>query len=251
MKISEQTNNIKSAYKVFYVLEVIVKHGKLSIGEISKITEYSKSTTQRIVNTLKDLKYLTQDNRSLEYYPSIKLYELGNNVINYLPIKNVSRPHLLNLYNQINETINLGILNDSNVIYLDKYVSTSPLKVELELGVKVPIYCSALGKAIAAFDENTHSFKDNYIKYTAKTISTDKRLIEELEKVRLQGYALDDEEYVEGLVCISVPVLNKEGKPYASISISKPSIRFNYENIEIYARLLKSCAKNISKELYQ
>lgn len=248
--MSTELNTIKSAYKVFDVLETIVKHKNLSIGKISEITGYTKSTTQRIVNTLRDLEYINQYSRTLNYYPSIKLYELGLRVINDLPIKTIARYHLLELFNKTNETVNLGILNGNNVVYLDKLVSTSPLRVELELGVKVPIYCSALGKSIAAFSDRDYSFEGKYIKHTKNTIDNDKELHDQLKNIRKIGYALDDEEYVEGLICISVPILSKDGLSLASISISKPKIRFDYDNIDYYVELMKDCADKISLNLY-
>lgn len=249
-KEPREVNTIKSVYKVFYLLEILAKHRKLSVSQLSTLTGYTKSTTQRIVNTLKDLKYIDQDTETLEYYPSIKLYELGSSVVDHLPIKNIARPHLLQLYNKINETINLGVLNGNNVVYLDKLVSTSPLRVELELGVQFPVYCSALGKAIAAFDNKTYSFNGNYIQHTEKTISSDDELYKELENIRQLGYAIDDEEYVDGLICIGVPILNKNNIAIASISISKPAIRYNEANTGYYVDLLKDCANKISDELY-
>lgn len=248
--MSKELNTIKSAYKVFDLLEMIVKHKNLSISKISEISGYTKSTTQRIVNTLRDLEYINQDSKTLHYYPSIKLYELGLRVIDDLPIKTIARQYLLELFNKTNETVNLGILNGNNVVYLDKLVSTSPLRVELELGVKVPVYCSALGKSIAAFSDREYSFEGNYIKHTENTIDSDKELNKELEEIRKTGYALDDEEYVEGLICMSVPILSKDGLSLASISISKPKTRFDYDNIDYYIGLMEDCADKISLNLY-
>lgn len=248
--MKKELNTIKSAYKVFDVLETIAIHQKLGIGKISELTGYTKSTTQRIVNTLRDLEYINQDGKTLDYYASIKLYELGLRVIDDLPLRNIARPYLLELFNKTNETVNLGVLNGGNVIYLDKLVSTSPLRVELDLGIKIPIYSSALGKAIAAFSDKNYSFEGSYSKYTKNTIDSDEKLHNELIKVRRLGYALDDEEYVPGLICISVPVLSKNGLAIASISISKPKIRFDYGNIDYYVGLLKECAGKISLNLY-
>lgn len=240
---------IKSAIKVFHLLEVLVNNGKLSLSELSRLTGYGKSTTQRIVNTLKYLKYINQDPITLEYFPSIKLYELGNSVINTISIKNIARPYLLQLYNELNETINLGIVNDKNVVYLDKFVSKSPLKAEQELGIEFPIYCSALGKAIAAFSNKKFSFKGEYIQYTENTIISDEELYKELSKIREQGYALDNEEYVNGLICIAVPILNSTGNPVAAISVSIPTIRFETDKIDYYVYTLKDYANKIRNNL--
>jgi len=246
----DDKNIIKSAIKVFNLLEVLTEHKKLSISMLSDLTGYSKSTTQRIVNTLKYLKYIDQDMSTFEYFPSIKLYELGSSVVNNMAIKDVAKPHIIKLYNEVNETINLGILDDNSVVYLDKMVSKSPLRVELELGIKVPLYCSALGKAIVAFNDTLISFGDNYIKYTEKTISSDEELLENLTQVKKQGYSLDNEEYVEGLICIGVPILNSIGNAIASISISIPAIRFEYNKTDYYVSMLKNYAMNIQNDLY-
>lgn len=245
----DEKNIIKSSIKVFHLLEVLIEHKNLSITRLSELTGYSRSTTQRIANTLKHLKYIDQDMFTFEYFPTLKLFELGSNVVNNATIRNVAKSHLLKLYNEVNETINLGILDNTNVVYLDKIVSKSPLRVELELGIKVPLYCSSLGKAIAAFNDEVISFGSNYIKYTKKTISSDEELYENLAQVKKLGYALDNEEYVSGLICIGVPILNSSGKAIASISISKPAIRFNKEDIGYYANLLKQYAIDIQNDM--
>jgi len=243
-------NIIKSTIKVFELLEVLADNGKLSIAKLSQLTGFSKSTTQRIVNTLTQMKYIQQDKLTLEYFPSIKLYELGNKVINNITIKNIAKPHMLKLYNELNETVNLGILYNDCVIYLDKLVSKSPLKAELNLGVEVPIYCSALGKALAAFSDEFFSFEGNYVKYTENTISSDRELHEELARIREQGYSIDNEEYVKGLICIAVPILNRNEKAIASISVSIPSSRFDSNKINQYVAILKEYAAKIQSDMY-
>jgi IclR family KDG regulon transcriptional repressor len=245
----EDKNIIKSAIKVFSLLEILIHNGRLSLSELSNLTGYTKSTTQRIVNTLSLLKYIHQDEVTLEYYPSIKLYELGNYVVNNISIKNIAKPFLLKLYNALNETINLGILDNNNVIYLDKLVSKSPLKAELELGVEVPIYCSALGKVIAAFDNEKISFTNNYIKYTENTIISDEELNNNLLEIKKQGYAIDNEEYVKGLICIAVPILGSTGDAIAAISVSIPKIRFENSKTDYYVSILKDYAIKIQNNL--
>jgi len=243
-------NIIKSTIKVFELLEILAEHGKLSIGRLSELTGFSKSTTQRIINTLTHLKYVQQDKYTLEYFPSIKLYELGNKVVNNITIKNIAKPYLLELYNEINETVNLGVLYNNNIIYLDKIVSKSPLKAELNLGAEVPIYCSALGKVLVAFSDDSFSFEGQYVKYTDNTIMSDDRLREELLEVKERGYSIDNEEYVKGLICIAVPILNRYEKAIASISVSLPTSRFDNSKIEEYVSILKKYAAKIQKEIY-
>jgi len=246
----DDKNIIKSNIKIFHLLEILVDNGKLSLGELSQLTGYSKSSTQRIVNTLKHMKYINQDKKNNEYYPAAKLYDLGSRVINNISIKNVSKQYLLELRNMTNETVNLGMLNEDSVIYIDKIVSNSPLRIELELGIRFPIYCSALGKSIAAFVDEEITFSNKYIKYTENTISSDEELKKELITIKKQGYAIDNEEYVPGLVCISVPILNLSGYAIASISISIPAFRYDNNQIDYYVNLLKETARKIQGELF-
>lgn len=246
----ENKNIIKSAVKVFHLLEVLIENKRLSISSLSRLTGYTMSTTQRIVNTLYQLDYVDQDQQSFEYYPTLKIFKLGTSVVDNVTIRNISKPYLIELHRKTNETINLGILDGKDVVYIDKIVSNSPLRVELELGVKVPLYCSSLGKAISAYNENKPSFEGEYIKYTKKTIVSDEDLYKDLEEVKKRGYALDDEEYIDGLICIGVPILDLEGRAIASISISTPTIRFEKENIDEYVRMLKEESRKIEKEIY-
>ena len=243
-------NIITSSIKVFEILEIIINRGHATISELSKLSGYSQSTTQRIVNTLKFAKYINQNPSNFKYFPSTKIYELGSKVNNNMAIKNIARPYLENLYNEVEETVNLGVLDEDNVIYVDKLVSKSPLRAELEIGIKFPIYPSALGKAIAAFTNREYSFKGNYIKYTEKTITSDEKLYLQLENIKTLGYAVDDEEYVKGLVCISVPILNPDNIAVASISVSMPKERY-HKNREIYfVSKLNECRQKIQHEIY-
>lgn len=242
-------NIIKSTVKVFIVLEVLTSNGKLGLSKLSKLSGLTMGSTQRIVNTLKYMKYIDQDINTSEYYPSIKLYELGNSVLNNYSIKNVSKPHLIELHRLVDETVNLGIIDNNSVVYLDKIVSKYPLRAELDLGIRFPTYCSALGKAIMAFNEDI-TFNVKYEKFTEHTINSDEKLEIELNNIKKHGYSIDNEEFVNGLICIGVPILNLNDKAIASISISVPKFRYVEENLNKYLESLKKCAKKIQNDLY-
>ncbi len=244
-------NIIKSAIKIFNVLELVVKEENISLTDISNTTNYTKSTTQRILNTLKYLNYIDQDSSTYEYFPTMKVYALSEHLTINNIIKEISRKHLEEMSKEINETINLGILDGYNIIYLNKIVSTSPLRVDVDSSMNIPIYCSALGKSMAAFNSNIFSFKNNYIKYTENTISSDEDFKKELEDIREKGYAIDNEEFVEGLICVGMPILNSNDEAVASLSISIPKIRYENRNIEYYIQLLSKYTKGISRDLYK
>lgn len=242
-------NIIKSVLKSFHVLESLIDHENISVGELSQITELGKSTTHRILSTLKQLRYVDQDPKSNNYFATIKMFELGNKVANKIPIRKIARPHIENLFLQSNETINLGILDNNSILYLDKIVAKEPLRIELDIGIKVPAYCSALGKILTAYN-SMHIEQFEYVKYTENTIGSDSEFKEELEKVKNQGYAVDNEEYIKGLYCIAVPVLSPENNAVASVSISMPAVRFSIDLIDHYISILKECTLNIEKNLF-
>lgn len=240
---------ILSALKVFEVLELLAAQNPASLTEIAKMSGFSKSNTQRILNTLCAASYIRQDEESLKYVPTIKLYSLGSTILRQDSIRLAAHPYLLKLQQQFNETVNLGILDRDSILYLDKIVSKSPLRVELELGSKVPVYCSGLGKAISAFHKIA-PMPDNFTRYTENTVSSQAEFEEQLAKIRKQGYALDAEEYVEGLVCIAVPILHKQTEPVAAVSISIPNIRFQESNVPNYVSALQDCAQGLAEALH-
>lgn len=247
----DNLNIIKSAIKVFDVLELIVERTKLTVTEASKLTGYTSSTIQRILNTLRYLDYIEQDQNTLEYYPTFKIYNLGHQIHITDTISSTAKPHMRKMAEELNETINLGILDNHRIIYLDKVLSTSPLRVDISPNTLIPLYSSALGKAIAAFNQNEYSFGDNYEKFTDNTLQSDEELKNNLIDIKKQGYSLDNEEFVEGLICIGVPILNKENEAIASLSVSIPTIRFKNDKMDNYVELLNKYTKKIEADLFK
>lgn len=246
---SNKKNIIKSTDKIFNVLETLTRNGKLTISNISKLTGYTKSTTQRIVNSLKELKYVIQDPITLEYQASLKLNELGNRVIEKYAIIDVATPHLKKLSNDMNETVSLGLLKDGHVIYVYDVISKSPLRSNFDIGTMLPIHCSAKGKCIAAYNDSINIHILKFDKYTENTIINKENFITELKKVKNQGYAIDNEEFVNGLVCVAVPILNNDGKAIAAIAITIYAMRVDEINYEEFIENLTITASKISVDL--
>ncbi len=243
-------NIIKSIIKAFDVLESLIEHEKLGVSELSRITGLGKSTTHRILNTLKYLNYVEQDTETGNYFVSVKMFTLGNKLAINLPIKRIARPHLEKLFEKTNETINLGILDKQSVVYLDKIQSKEPLRIELNIGHEVPLYCSAMGKSIIAFNKDIQLEDMEYKHYTENTVTSNEELNAQLKEIRKKGYSLDDEEYIKGLICIAVPILDLEGKAVASVSVSLPAARLDEDKKEYYVSILKEATSKISKDLF-
>lgn len=240
---------IKSLMKAFEVLELVVKNEKMSIKEINDATKLGKSTIFRILSTLKEMNYIDQNVEDSKYYATVKIFELGNSVTNKMPIKKIAKPFLRHLHEECNETVNLAVVSGDDIIFLDKILTKEPLRVDLDIGRKVPIYCSSLGKSILAFSGRTDYTNIQFNKFTKTTIGSYEEFLNELENVRKNGYAFDDEEYVDHLSCVSVPIINKEGIAIAAISIASPTFRLSEERKSDFISLLKSYASKIEHEM--
>lgn len=250
----EKPNSVKSVMKAFLIMEELDKSGEMSIRDLSEMTGMDKATVHRLINTIKDAGYVDQDPDSKKYSNSLKIYAMGNRVMDKMGIKHVCRNYIEELAAKTGETVNLGMRVGNKIFYIDKLESSSTIKVGQSIGTNVPCYCSGLGKVILAFTEKDEvaDILDgvSFEKYTDHSIIEREMLMRELAEIKEKGYAVDDEEYVIGLVCIGAPILNYHGKPVAAISVSCPKYRYD-ENVHLplYSKLVMEEARKISRRL--
>lgn len=251
--MAERSNQVKSIVKALGILELLDKENELGIGEISERLGLDKSTVHRLVSTLKQEGYIIQNANSKKYSNSFKLFEMGNNVVEKLGLRKIAQPYLEQISRITNETTNIAIIYDNNIMYIDRIESPATIKVDLRIGKRLPVYCTGLGKVMLAYmpkqklEEILKNVK--FIKYTKNTVENIQKLYEQLEKIREQGYCIDEEEYVEGLICVSAPIMNYRGDIIAAISIAVPKYRFDEgEKNTGFTNILKETAYNLSKE---
>lgn len=241
--------NVKSLIKSLDILEVLIENGCMSIGELSIAVGMGKSLVHRILGTYKKKGYINQLSEDGRYYASIKVFELGNIVANRIPIRTAAKPYLEELFERCHETINLAILDSYDIIFLDKIITREPLRFDLEIGRRIPAYCSGLGKALLAFSENINVSSIELKKFTDKTINSVELLQEELESIRKAGYTIDNEEYIKGLVCLAAPIKDRGGNAIAAVSVAVPTVRMD-ENIKnVYLGMLKETVEKISHSM--
>lgn len=254
MKNIENVNNVKSIMKAFTIIEVLDEAGPLSIGGLSEILAMDKSTVHRIINTIKDIGYVTQNPETKKYSNSIKLFEIGQNVISKTGLFEAARPYIELLSAETGESINLGIVRGNKIVYVDKKEGNSTIKVSIKIGTSIPMHCTGMGKAVLShMNSNERENIINQIEYVkyAKNTSLDKEtLLKRLDDCLKQGYSFDNEEYVDDLISFGAPIFNHRGDPIAAISISFPKSRYNENNQGgFYPALIKNAAENISKQM--
>jgi len=244
---------VKSVRRAIKILEAFESDRGMSVTKISKILNLPKSSVHEILSTLVTEGILEKDFDSSTYHLGIKLFELGNRARSNLEIRKVATPYLKELNARFDETVHLTVLDNQEVLYIECFESTKRLRTYSVIGVRAPLYCTAVGKAILAFlplDEIDEIIKVKGLgKFTENTITDRNVLLQELEKIVLTGYAVDNMEHEDGVRCVGAPIRNYSGKVFASISVSGPSQRVTLENIPEIAELVIATASDISRKL--
>ncbi len=242
---------IKSVTKALLILEYLTQHNDSPLIEISRKLSIEKSTVYRLLQTMKEKKVIHQDPYTGRYSLGIKTIEFAGSMLNSMGLPKVSRKVMIDLHNKYKEAVNLAIVDDIYIMYIEKLESVGPLRIGLTVGSKHPIYCSGLGKAILAFSPEAHALLKNieFFRYTDKTITNREELEAQLADIRTKGYALDDEEYVNGIRCVAVPIWNHTGNVSASLSIAAPTVRLDDETVISVVEDLMKGTKEISSNL--
>jgi len=251
-----KNERIKSIDKALGLLEFLsANEQETGITEISKKLHMGLSTVHRILTTLKSRGYVIQNQQTTKYRLGIKLFELGCEVQSTKNLIKTIRPYLRKLSKMSNETANLAILEDKEVIYLDSFESSEMLRTEIVQGARTPAHCTALGKALLASlsksDLNNLYSSEPIIPFTSKSICLLDKLKKELKNVKEQGYALDREEHKTGINCVGVPIFNGNGEAVAAISITGPASRFTGDKMEDAKNKLMIVSEEISKSFYK
>ncbi len=244
---------VKSVRRAIKILEAFESDRGMSVTEISKILNLPKSSVHEILFTLVTEGILEKDFDSSTYHLGIKLFELGNRARSNLEIRKVATPYLKELNARFDETVHLTVLDNQEVLYIECFESTKRLRTYSVIGVRAPLHCTAVGKAILAFlsrDDIDEIIKVKGLeRFTENTITDRDVLLQELEKTVLNGYAVDNMEHEDGVRCVGAPIRNYSGSVFASISVSGPSQRVTLENIPEIAEVVIATASDISRKL--
>jgi IclR family KDG regulon transcriptional repressor len=242
-----------TADRVLVLLEYIAKkRGGVTLAELVKESDIPKSTAHRLLETLKMLQFIHFEADTERYSIGLKTIEIGVSGLKNLEIVDVASPYLRDLSKKTGETSFLSVFNDGNVVHLYKVEGTQSIRTTAELGMRRPVHCTAVGKAIVS----TFSLEDvdkileekGMPSYTENTITDRQLFFKELSNIRVQGIAIDREEIEIGLTCYAVPVYNYTGRVIGAISIGGPTSRM-VENHEHTSNKLKEAALQVSRWL--
>lgn len=226
---------------------------ELGIAEIAEATGLHKSTAAGLVYTLEARGYLVQNPANRKYRLGPRLVERATVFLNQVEVRRVAQPHLKDLLQRVNESLNLGIRDGSDVIYIERLSSSKTLGMRAGIGMRAPCYCTALGKALlAALPEGEARAileRSDRQAQTPHTLIRVADLMADLAETRRRGFSLDDEENEAGGRCVAAPVFDHAGTAVAAVSISAPTQRFPREQVPAYGQLVRETALAISREL--
>lgn len=224
----------------------------LGIAELAGMTKLPKSTVHRILNALLERKYVEKDLGACTYSLGQKFVEITSLYLNHIQLKTEAVPIMHEIVTMFNAYSYLAVLENEEVMYLERAEQFNNLRLYNEIGKREPLYCTALGKVLLAMLPKEQCVqivkRIQFEKMTNNTIVTEDRLLQEIEMVRENGFAVDDGEHTEEIHCLAVPIYDYTGKVMAAMSVSAYSL-FSRFSIPFISERMKEYGKRLSERL--
>lgn len=245
-----QGSAIKSVVKAVEILEQVMAHpdGSTLTG-LSLALGQNASTVHHLTSTLRQTGLLQQDPETKTYRLGLKAFQLGQAALRHLDIARRAQPFMRQLAQETGEGVSLVQYEAGRPVYVDHIDSTRTIGMRYRPGATIPLHGSGSGKIFLSSlpDDVLHRTVATLAltALTPSTITDPERLLAEVRKVREQGYAIDNEELEEGLVCIAAPIRNFAGEVIGSISLSGPSSRVWNKREDLIRRICET-ARSVS-----
>ncbi|HHI69566.1 MAG TPA: IclR family transcriptional regulator [Rhodobacteraceae bacterium] len=246
-------NRIQSLDRALEVLDCIAAANGLTLSEIAERLGQSPATVYRILTTFAARNMLEMDATSQEWFIGPASFRAGSAFLRRTGVVERARPVMRDLMEETGETANLGIENNTQVLFLSQVETPENIRAFFPPGAQSPMHASGIGKALLAHSDPRRIAK--YISsapltaFTDNTIHSKAELLAELEKIKKDGYAFDNEEKNIGMRCIAAPIFNSFGEVVAGISISGPSARLSLERIPSVGAVVAKRAAELSTTL--
>lgn len=245
---------VKSARRALEILERLTRDSRpVGFGKLVDELGYPRSSLHGLLATLTEMGWVELDEDSRTYSLGIRAWEAGRAYLSARDLVERARPYMERVRDELDETVQLAVLDGSDVVYVARLDGSHRLMTSYSVGGRVGAHASAGGKALLALlpaDEVASRFRETrFDRYAPSTISSFKQLKAELEQTKTRGYGVDLEEYTVGVRCLGVPVLDHEGRPVAAMSVSVPTVRFGEKQQARALRSLRTNARQLSQAL--
>jgi len=254
-KLSLQSNKThQSLDRGLRIIEAIAAFGGAAIlAEIARKTSLPRSTAHHLLRALVDFGYLVQDGDARTYALAPKLFRITGRTWTKEQLAEIARPYLDELSRRTGEGTSLAVLRDGIVTVVAKREPDGPVRVVQEVGARRPIYCTAVGKALAAWLPEPELAgiirRTVFERLTPQTLATPAAFRRDLARIRATGFALDNEEHILGIRCLATSVRDHSGAVRASLCVVGPKNRLPQRRLPEIREELASAAANLSARL--
>jgi len=222
---TKNKSHVQSLARALKLLETLASvEREMTLTEIADMLEWPKSTVHGVLTTLRDYRFVDQSPSNGRYRLGVRLFEYGQKAARNWGIREIALPVMQKLNTQCGEMVQLATEDAGEVFYLEKIDSTHIIRIVSDIGARLPMHCSGLGKVLLAYRSPAEArsilMRNGMRRMTNRTITEPALMEAELGKIRKQGYAADNQEIMEGLCCVAAPIRDKEGVVKYAISIS-------------------------------
>jgi DNA-binding IclR family transcriptional regulator len=247
------TGRVRSVSRALTILEVMAQQeDRLGLVAISRLVDLDPTTTHRLLRTMQERGFVSQNPIDGKYSLGIRAFQIGNAVIGVTILRQAVRPFIQVLMERTGETANLAIRDGFQAAYVEQATGPRFLRTFSEVGRGIPLHCTAVGKALLIGVSETEIRRlaaQGLERYAPNTQTSLEGLLEEVALCRKQGYALDMEEFEPGARCLGAPITDSDGKVLCAISVAGPAIRMSVERLQSLVPVVVRSAAEVAQAL--
>lgn len=245
---------VKSADRVLTLASVLAGSAKgLTFTELWGHLKIPKSSLHQLLTTLVKRRFITYSELGQTYTLGPKFWELAMGYLRRFDVVQVGWPYLEELGRLTQETVQMGVLDHADVVYLAKIESSHPIQLVSNVGARLPAYATGIGKALLARLSQAQVDalypEETLYQFTPYTLPTRDALRHDLERARLEGYARDQGEYSSHVRCVAAPIVDYSGSAVAAVSVSIPVERYTEQRKDEIVTVLQECVAKVSQHL--
>lgn len=246
-------SEVSPTERAFHIIEMAAQLGRVSTADVMTALGIPKTTAHRLVGNLEEFGFLEHGIERGRYQIGPRLLELATNILAASTSNGPIHALLMEVSRRTAETVSLGVMRGSEVVYIDSAIGNSPLTLNFQKGHRAPVHCTSSGRVFLANMEkkqlDAYMLSGPWEPITPYTIVDPDRLRIEIEQVRKQGYASNDSEFAIGVVGAAVPIVGPNGRVMACLSISAPKARKSLEEVTLLVPMMQAAALRITKIL--
>jgi len=244
----------ESVFRAFAIIEYLAGcEDWVSLRGLARDLGLVPATAYRFLSSLKSLGYVQQHPEDSRYQLTLKFASISARVLERTQLRRIARPYMERLTAVSNETTHLAVLEDNQIVYIDKVDNLQAMKMRSRVGTRGFVHSTAVGKSMLAFlpdDERNQILERLTLPPLTKNTLTDREeFCKRLEKIRARGYAVDDEENEVGIRCVGAPLFDHVARVAGAVSVSGWTITMTHERLPELAPILQDTCRAISKEL--